>query len=83
MSKISKKHAERIAEAEADLDRMNSTCLPPIEVNGVMVSSHLCQVGRKTDLPLYTYVSAPDKEAAQKILDETYSDFEFRTVILK
>lgn len=81
MSKISKKYADRVAAAEADLDRMNSNCLPPFEVDGVMVSSHLCQVGRKTDFPLYTYVYASDKEAAQKVLDEKYSDFDSRIVV--
>jgi len=81
MSRISKKHAEIVAAAEADLNRMNSNCLPPFEQDGVMMSSHLCQVGRGRNYPLYTYVYAPDKEVARKVLDETYSDFDFRTVI--
>ena len=81
MSRILKKHADRVAAAEADLKRMDSRCLPPFEVDGVMVSSHLCQVGRETEYSLYTYVQASDKEAAQKVLDEKYSDFDNRTVL--
>ena len=80
MSRISKKHADRVAAAKADLDRMNCNCLPAFEVDGVMVSSYLCQVGRITYFPLYTYVQASDKEAAQKVLDEKYSDFDTRIV---
>ncbi len=81
MSRISKKHADSVAAAEADLDRMNSRCLPSFEVDGVMMSSYLCQVGRGRNHSLYTYVYAPNKEVAQKVLDETYPDFDLRTVI--
>ena len=80
MGRILKKHAQKRAAAETDFQRMNTVCLPPFEENGVTMYSHLCQVGRERHYPLFTYVYAPDKETAQKILDENYSDFDFRKV---
>ena len=81
MNRKLKKHTEKVAAAEADLNRMNCNCLPSFEQDGVMVSSYLCQVGRGRNYPLYTYVQASDKEVAQKVLDETYPDFDFRIVL--
>jgi len=72
---------KRNKKHEEDLDRMNSNCQPPFEKNGVMMSSYLCQVGRGRNYPLYTYVYAPDEKGAQKVLDETYSDFDVRILI--
>jgi len=81
MNKKLKNHREKVEAAEADLNRMSCICLPEFEVDGVTMSSHLCQVGRNTDFPLYTYVQASDKEAAQKVLDEKYPDFDTRIVL--
>jgi hypothetical protein len=70
-------------QADTDMKRMNGRCLPPFLTNGVTMISFLCQVGRGRNFPLYTYIYAADEEAAQKILDENYSDFDLRTVISK
>lgn len=70
-----------VAAAEVDLKRMNSKCLPPFEVEGMMMFSYLCEVAKGKNLSLYTYVYAADEEMAQDMLDEQYEDFDFRMVL--
>ena len=83
MNKNLKKHLEAVEKHTADLDRMNCNCQPPFEAEGVTMFSYLCRVGKGRNLPLYTYVYASDKEAAQNILDENYNDFDLRVVMSK
>lgn len=68
-------------ENTTDLSRMNSKCLPPFDFEGMTMFSYLCEVAKGEGLSLYTYVYAPDDEVAQDMLDDLYSDFDFRTVI--
>ena len=81
MNKKLKKHLEAVEKHTADLNRMNGNCLPPFEVDGVMMFSYLCEVGRGENSSLYTYVYAPDSECAKDVLDENYEDFDFRMVL--
>jgi len=76
-----KKHAEKVAQAEADLARMNNKCLPPFEVHGTMMFSYLCEVAKGENQSLYTYVYAADEHMAKDMLDDQYGDFDFRLVL--